>query len=583
MSIRHICALSILPLLVGCHLPPPPQDGASTDETGDPPPLADCAKQRAEVEGVVRERCADCHDHGNTKGGLGSITALDRLIADGLVVRGDADNSILYKQVASKAMPLAGEPLDAAQLSSVREWIDVCTVVEKNSEDLSLAEAPGCEEENAILPVAGQLAAIRDDIVRLDAADAKDTRYLSLAHLRGAGYCEPQIEGFRHALNKLLNHLSLSPNIHTPEAIDEARTIYRINLIDYGWSKATWESITNSDPYAVVFQSEDARDIRDSADVDLFAVKADWFIDAASQPPLYHTILELPATRAELEASLGIDVAANIDQESNSSHDLVVRAGFQKSNVSFSNRVVERHELPIAPRRAYWLSYDFAKAGPGQSLAPEKNIFEHPLDFVQDGGEIIFNLANGLQAYMLVDALGNRIDRGPFNVVHDQETPEEPEVINGLSCMSCHSEGMRPATDEIAGFIADNPDFETLAQEQAARLYAPADDFTRLLRQDIATFVDAMDATGALRQVGGREPVMAAHLAFAGPVDLRRAAAEFGVQEVDLLKKLPSMQGLTTLDRVTVTRDAFQDNFAFNACVLKLGNTAACLDDSSDP
>jgi len=586
MSIRHLCALSILPLLAGCHLPDPPSEGADAVPPGadsgtpgapDDPQLGACAKQRTDVERLLTDHCADCHDNGNTRGGLGNIGDLDRMFASGHIVRGDASESSLYKQVESGAMPLGRDPLSDAQLATLSEWIEVCTIVEQDSEDRSLFEAPACRD-NVIVPVTGQLAAIRDDIVRLGAAEARATRYLSLAHLHGAGYCEAQIDGYRHALNKLLNHLSRSPYIRTPVAIDAARTIYRINLADYDWSEATWKSITDTDPYAIVFEFEDALDIRRLAEVDLFAVKADWFIDAASQPPLYHTILELPATRQALEASLGIDVASNIASELTFDRDLVVRAGFQDSKVSFSNRIVERHQLPSSPRRAYWLSYDFAKAAAGQSLAPEKNIFESPLDFVEDGGEIIFNLANGLQAYMLVDEEGKRIDVGPLGVVHDKETPEEPEVINGVSCMSCHSEGMRLATDEIAGFVANNPDFNTLAQQDVARLYAPADVFNRLQQQDIATFVDAMAATGALRQVGGREPVMAAHLAFAQPVDLRRAAAEFGVQEADLLKKLSSMKGLTTLDRVTVTRDTFQDSFAFNACVLQLGTTAACAD-----
>ncbi len=583
MSIRHLCALSILPLLIGCQLPTPPQDGAAADsasgDAGEPDDaqLGECAEQRTEVERLLTDHCASCHDNGNTRGALGRITDLDHLIDDGFVVPGNALESIVYKQVESKKMPVAGEPLGDAQLTTLRDWIDVCTVVEADSEDRSLAEAPGCPE-NVALPQRDQLAAIRDDIVLLDNADARATRYLSLAHLYGAGYCEAQIEGYRHALNKLLNHLSLSPNIRAPLAIDEARTLYRINLFDYGWTTATWKSITDSDPYAVVFQGDDALDIREAADVDLFSIKADWFIDAASQPPLYYTILEIPGTRFELEGQLGLDVTANISDELSFDRDFVVRAGFQKSKVSFSNRIVERHQLPSSPDRAYWLSYDFAEAPKGKSLPSDKNIFESPLDFVQDGGEIIFNLANGLQAYMLVDKDGKRIETGPPEVVHDQETPEEPVVINGLSCMSCHSEGMRLATDEIAASVADSPDFTTQELQDVARLYAPADVFNRLQQQDIATFVDAMKATGALRSVGGQEPVMAAHLAFAGPVDLRRAAAEFGVTTEAVLTKLSAMQGLSTINRVTVTRDTFQQNFAFNACILNIGITALCPD-----
>ena len=584
-------APSLLTLSVGCAMPELPQDaGDPADSTGASDSAGEldtdtdtesaqeastCIQQVAAVEGLLRERCSGCHDNGQTNGGLGGIGDADLLIENGYILRGDADGSPLYKQVESKTMPLTGEPLAESELTLLREWISSCTSAADDPADLSLAEPPACPD-NLPVPAKNILAAIRDDVVLLDNARAKTTRYLTLAHLYGAGYCEAQIEGYRHALNKLLNHLSHSPHIRAPEPIDADRTIYRINLTDYGWTTATWKAITDSDPYAVVFESEDALDIRESADVDLFSVKADWFLDAASQPPLYYTILQLPDNRFDLEASLGLNVDANIATELDQNTDDVVRAGFQISNVSFSNRVIERHQQPSSPNRAYWLSYDFAKAKQGEQLPPFKNILENPLDFVEDGGEIIFNLPNGLQAYMLVNNKGERIDRGPIGIVHDKETPEEPEVINGVSCMSCHSEGMRSATDEVGIFVAGNTDFDELAQEQVARLYAPADVFARKLAQDIETFADAMALTGAPRRVGNNEPVMAAHLAFAGALDLRRAAAEFGVPETEVLKHVSQLVGLATIAGATVTRDVFQDNFAANACVLNLGASAAC-------
>ena len=592
MQSRHLhVSLSLLALLTGCNLPevpqgetvepdqPPEQSPGTTPEpTEQDEELGDCTKQGAEVESLLVSRCGACHGNGNGQGGLSGIGDMDGLIEHGMVVPGKAAESVLYGKVETGQMPLDGERLSDGELSTLREYIDVCTLLTQETEAVSLAEKPGCIDENVVITGDDILAAIRDDIVRLDNAEAITTRYLTLSHLYGAGYCENQIEGYRHALVKLLNHLSLDPFIRAPVAIDEARTIYRINLVDYGWKSETWQSITDSDPYAINFLSEDALDIRDSADVELFAVKADWFVDAASQPPLYHTILEIPESRFLLETSLGIDVAENIADELRFDRDDVARAGFQESGVSFSNRVIERHQLPSSPRRAYWLSYDFARAADGQILSPEKDILVSPLDFQSDGGEIIFNLANGLQAYMLVDALGDRINRGPINVVHDGETIEEPEVINGLSCISCHSEGMRLKSDEVAAFVENNSDFSTKDQEDVAKLYTPIEKFAALQQQDVATFVDAMTATGALRRVGGREPLMAVHLAFDGRIDLRRAAAEFGVEESQVLKNLGKLRDMAALDGATVTRDAFQENFAFNACVLQLGATVECPD-----
>ena len=54
-----------------------------------------------------------------------------------------------------------------------------------------------------------------------------------------------------------------------------------------------------------------------------------------------------------------------------------------------------------------------------RGVQSEQNIFAHPLDFSQDGGEIIFNLPNGLQAYLIVDREGVRIDAAPISIVSE--------------------------------------------------------------------------------------------------------------------------------------------------------------------
>lgn len=576
MTTRNPLSTSIvlLSLLAGCNLVELEPEPELTPKLTPPSDVPQCTQLRASTEGLLREKCAACHDNGGTKGGLGAVSDLDGLIEHGYIVRGDSSQSELFLKVQSGAMPQDGEPLTDDQLTTIQRWVDVCTVVDDDNPDLSLNEPPSCLD-NEMMDPTDVLAAIRDDLVKLSPERARTTRYLSFAHLHGAGFCEPQLEGYRHALAKLINHLSLAPTIHVPEAIDPARTIFRIDLTDYDWTAQTWATITASDPYAVELVSDAAETIQDLADVALFSIKGDWFIEAASQPPLYYDILQIPGNRAGLEQSLGVSVAANIADEQIHDDDDVLRAGFKDSKVSNFNRVIERHQLPSAPQRGYWLSYDF-KSEDGLS-----NIFDHPLDFEQAGGEIIFTLPNGLQAYMLVDGAGDRIDRGPLQIVQDHETPEETEVINGLSCMSCHSEGMRLATDFVADFVAGNSHFDQLAQEQVARLYAPREAFTRAQQQDVETFASAMALTGAPLRVGSHEPVMAAHLAFAGSVDLRRAAAEFGVAEDELLLNVASLQGLTSINRLPVDRDVFQTNFAANACVLRLGLTRVCPDGST--
>ncbi|MFZ6182633.1 hypothetical protein [Nannocystis pusilla] len=563
---------SLLLLAAACNLPTPPagEGGDTTGGAADPGPVTpECIETRAATEGILRARCGACHDGGQTQGKFGGVSDLDGLIAAGYVVRGAAADSLLFQRIARGEMPVGADDLPADEQATIERWIDVCTPAEEAAEDVELTQKPGCLD-NEFVVQDDVLAEILADLTLLDSARQRTTRYVTFAHLHSAGFCEEQLEGYRHAFAKLINHLSLAPAIRVPEAIDEARTIYRIDLVDYGWTADTWAQITAADPYAIAFRSDDARKIQQAAEVELFSVKGDWFIEAASQPPLYHTVLGIPGTRTELEGELGVDVDANILAELELDHDEVLRAGFRDSKVSRSNRVIERHQVPSADYRAYWLSYDFA------DNEDEKDIIVRPLDFVEDGGEIIFTLPNGLQGYMIVDGAGARIDRAPIAIVHDGEVPEEPEVINGLSCMSCHSEGMRRATDEVRGYAESNTVFDAAQQEQIAKLYAPQDVFDRAQQRDIETFAASLAKTGSAGRVGGYEPVMAAHIAFELDVDLRRAAAEFGISRDELLKNLSRLEGLVGLDRSTLRRDAFENGFAAAACVLKLGSTREC-------
>ena len=129
------------------------------------------------------------------------------------------------------------------------------------------------------------------------------------------------------------------------------------------------------------------------------------------------------------------------------------RAGFNSSGVSRNNRLIERHESGAT---VYWKSYDFA------GNTGRQNLFALPLgpgddnsSFQHDGGEIIFSLPNGLQAYFLTDGKGTRIDKGPTAIVSDPRRPDRA-VENGLSCMSCHARGMVEKADQVRPHVLKN-------------------------------------------------------------------------------------------------------------------------------
>jgi tetratricopeptide (TPR) repeat protein len=223
---------------------------------------------------------------------------------------------------------------------------------------------------------------------------------------------------------------------------------------------------------------------------------------------------------------------------------------------------VERHE---AGATVYWRSYDFA-GNTGQ-----QNLFAHPLGpgddsgFVHDGGEIIFSLPNGLQAYLLVDAQGRRIDKGPTAIVSDPRRPDRA-VENGISCMSCHARGIIEKNDQVRAHVLRSPKaFSPSVVETVQALYPAAEKMTALMRADARRFQEAVAKTGA--PLSATEPVHALAIRFESELDLPLAAAEAGVTPAELLKALdryPSLAkslGPLRVEGGTVQRTVFVDSF----------------------
>ena len=276
------------------------------------------------------------------------------------------------------------------------------------------------------------------------------------------------------------------------------------------------------------------------------------FIATASTPPLYHDLLSLPLTDRELETRLEVDVARNLI---NAPGVRVWRAGFNNSGVSTNNRVVERHTSRYG---AYWKSYDFAGSVGAQ------NIFTHPLNFTHDGGEAIFNLPNGLQGYYLVNASGFRLDEAPINIVSNPAA-SDPTVRNGLSCIGCHTEGMKTLEDQVRSVIESNTN-PPYNKAQALRLYVEKSDMDARVSGDMERYRGALEATGGA--IGGVEPISRFHEAFQGAVDAAYAAAVVGLETETFRQNIRENRGLQNVGLLvldsqngSVQRDTWTSSF----------------------
>ena len=243
---------------------------------------------------ILNRRCFQCH--GANGVARSNLFVLDRarLISSKTVVPGDVSSPLL-KAVESGAMPLGGPELPEEERAVLREWV----IAGAKDWEGRIGNSAG----RKFLTEPAILALIQDDLAKASQRARPYLRYFSLAHLYNSGISDEELQTCRVALAKLINSLSWHREITPPVAIDGERTVFRIDLRDYIWTAALWNRLLAAYPYAVV--TRDAETIIRLSGARLPYVRADWFVAAASLPPLYHDILGLPASVRELETLLG--------------------------------------------------------------------------------------------------------------------------------------------------------------------------------------------------------------------------------------------------------------------------------------
>ncbi|HEV3386778.1 MAG TPA: c-type cytochrome domain-containing protein [Gemmata sp.] len=525
-------------------------------------PIPSFAQAQATAEKarqILETNCFSCHGKdGSAEGGFDYILDVKKLVEKGKLLPKDADKSRILKRIKEGSMP----PKDV----KLRPSADDIAVLEKWIAD----GAP----EPTIAPPTRKVSFLDEkyiyqamyDHLFKNPADAKYRRFITLTHLaNNPRVSEAELRYYRAGVVKLLNSLNWKKAVVKAEVVDASGAVLVIDLRDLdwdlidGWSKLISRSGQPGKPgfhpgyqYALTHDEKPddkelktlAREVYKLAGTLVPAVRADWFLATASVPPLYHELLNLPDTLYPLEEKLRVDRTANFLR------DRLARAGFTKSGVSAqANRLVERHDAAYG---AYWLSYDFrSNEGTGNltkfPLGP-LNLFpigKHPYPdqaFEHAGGEVIFNLPNGLQAYLLVDANGKRIDEGPADVVRDKQEfgGKSTIVVNGLSCMGCHQHGM--IRDSVVDAIRNDFGGSQTATEKVRRLYPVQKEMEKLLEDDEKLFLEGLDRSiGAHLKTGPDkakkitdfpEPItLLASPFIRGNVSVEEAAFELGITD----------------------------------------------------
>ena len=394
-------------------------------------------------------------------------------------------------ELESGRMPLNRNSLNEDSLRAIFDWLDELEPINPDHQILGTRSTSPQEK----------LRLIRDHLKTIPEKDRQKIIYFTMTR-----YSEEQED----ALRKLINSISWNLELVFPEAVPGSyKTIFFVNRSDLRWgyqsgdrtaSYHTWATIMKKYPYDDINSPKENRipvdygepeiyqeikeltkiiGINNFPDIPIPVVFADWFIaNASSAKELYHTILYDDNTNQEWSGDsinteeklvsnrLAIKVrdrstngffnqpAKNIIHYSAEWSELYQVGGVQgkdvndgkhQSIVARYNRILDRIPFKYGfdneyRKYVYWKSYDF------NSSAGTSNIFISGENFNHAGNEMIFTLPNGLHAYFITKRNGQRLEEAPTNIVFD---PKENEIINGIGCMRCHSDGIFWFKDEL--------------------------------------------------------------------------------------------------------------------------------------
>ena len=523
---------------------------------------SDATAQEILAYDALDKHCARCHQDGalktgmtTPKSGFGHVLDIRRLAHDAkFVVQGDAVGSKLHNVIGQYSFPAM--PDDCTE--------DSCFPTQAESDaiaDWIVGLANIAPPPRPYIPLSDLYAMAHADLQSQPNNRHDRIRYFSLREVHNNNnVSDENYAGYRAATIKLLNALSWNPTPYKPELIDPNGVLIRVFMPDLEWDHSTWNRIEIAYPYGMIGETDlNLSQLQYLTGSKTPILRADWFASTASVSPLYYDILRLPDTVAGLEAKLNIDMNRNIRNEQ------VVRAGFQNSGVSGHNRLIERHALGSG---FFWTSYDFAGSAQRQSffefpLGPA-SAYGDELAFHHDGGESIFTLPNGFHAYYLNTADGVRLDVGPTSIVRDDDyTDGTGEVVNGISCMSCHSKGIRLNEDKVRDVALADMSLSPAQRQTIDAIYPGQEVVAQWMQFDTDQFFGALESVGIepATTAGGLEPIRGLfvyHVDFY--IDFAQAANELGITEDMLRARLPFVGPelaslIARLDQSPIARD----------------------------
>ena len=301
------------------------------------------------------------------------------------------------------------------------------------------------------------VAAALNDARSLTPGIREQTRYLPLFAVAPTHRAE-----FLKVLRFHVNSLSREADFANPRLVTP--DLAAVVLLDYGWDAKVWERFAEVDPYFHVqvefdwtydqtrrgwFRAKRARlpalapwvDAKQYEELVRLTnsvapmLRADWFVSQTAiqegRKVGYYDLLGTGKKLADFEQVVGLDrkFAQKLKKE--------IQAVVQVSSVALHNRHVIRYQTLTG---SYWETLDVKDNTDARNAIRLLNG-----DFTHDAREVYGTLPNGLFAFFLSDAVGNRANTAPDFIASDGRSGGTDRRVHvGLSCVRCHSPGIQP-------------------------------------------------------------------------------------------------------------------------------------------
>lgn len=460
-------------------------------------------------------------------------------------------------------------PLAACTDANVRE-LGYTTEPGTRTDDLTgpTDEVPVCDAVFVSADELQRLAA--DDLASLAAEDRPFARYLSFTDRLAVGACPEELARDVFAASKQLNSLSRASRVVPVTAVGSESALARFDLRDYGFDRPValrdeafsdvWEAMLGVNPFGVELAGEAASFLSEETGTSVPVLDSGAFIGLVSEPDVYYALLDVPATLGALRESVGLPAALE------PLGDGALRATTDQSRILRTNgsvRVIDSYPIATPAGGTYW---EAAQVDTGLFLA-------NPLELQADVQRLIaFTLPNGLPAFAVTNALGERVGAGELvlDTNRDDFTATVPH-----SCANCHAYGFIPVVDAIQNVVLSSPELfdETVVDHYTN---APSGDELALATDNASALV-----VSALEQAGGSatggDPLSASMFAFSANIDLGVAANELLVTRDELGARIGELdRGLLPLGLgLSLSRQRFGELYAGAYCVLHADDTNA--------